>query len=79
MGNGCFLIALSSMLSWIIAQLPQFISNWTLLSVEAPPRWFLFQWFAVSNYLPRVSIHPTHCHILKTFIFLWFFDLRALG
>jgi len=73
-----FLISLSSMLSWIIAQLPQFISNWRLLSAEAPPPWFLFQWLAVSNHLSCVSIHPTHCHILKTFIFLWFFDPEGL-
>jgi hypothetical protein len=74
-----FLISLSSMLCWIIAQLPQFISNWRLLSAEAPPSWFLFQWLAVSNHLSCVSIHPTHCHILKNSYFSGSLTLRALG
>lgn len=45
-----FLIGLSSMLFWIVAQLPQFISNWRLQSAEALSPWFLFQWLAGDSF-----------------------------
>jgi uncharacterized protein with PQ loop repeat len=51
-----FLIGLSSMLFWIVAQLPQFISNWRLQSAEALSPWFLFQWLAVS-----ITFMYIHC------------------
>jgi hypothetical protein len=54
-----FLIGLSSMLFWIVAQLPQFISNWRLQSAEALSPWFLFQWLAVS-----ITFMCIHCPFL---------------
>jgi hypothetical protein len=42
-----FYLGLSSLLFWLVAQVPQFISNWRLQSAEALSPWFLFQWLAV--------------------------------
>lgn len=41
-----FYLGLSSLLFWLVAQVPQFISNWRLQSAEALSPWFLFQWLA---------------------------------
>lgn len=41
-----FFIGLSSMLFWIVAQLPQFITNIINQSAEALSPWFLFQWLS---------------------------------
>ncbi|XP_024361964.1 uncharacterized protein [Physcomitrium patens] len=41
-----FCFGLSSVLFWLVAQVPQFISNWRLQSAEALSPWFLFQWLA---------------------------------
>lgn len=42
-----FYIGLSSLMFWLIAQVPQFISNWRFQSADALSPWFLFQWLAV--------------------------------
>eukprot|EP00246_Nothoceros_aenigmaticus_P006902 TRINITY_DN2027_c0_g1_i1.p1 TRINITY_DN2027_c0_g1~~TRINITY_DN2027_c0_g1_i1.p1 ORF type:complete len:466 (+),score=45.37 TRINITY_DN2027_c0_g1_i1:278-1675(+) len=39
-----FFVGLSSMLFWIVAQLPQFIANIRNQSADALSPWFLFQW-----------------------------------
>eukprot|EP00271_Cylindrocystis_brebissonii_P008996 TRINITY_DN23570_c0_g1_i1.p1 TRINITY_DN23570_c0_g1~~TRINITY_DN23570_c0_g1_i1.p1 ORF type:complete len:834 (-),score=140.45 TRINITY_DN23570_c0_g1_i1:637-3138(-) len=41
-----FAIGLSSILFWVFAQLPQFISNIRCQSAEALSPWFLFQWLS---------------------------------
>jgi uncharacterized protein with PQ loop repeat len=45
-----FWIGMSSILFWIIAQLPQFISNWKNQTAEALSPWFLFQWLAGDSF-----------------------------
>lgn len=47
-----FYIGLSSLMFWLVAQVPQFISNWRLQSADALSPWFLLQWLAVSTPLP---------------------------
>lgn len=50
-----FYLGLSSLLFWLVAQVPQFISNWRLQSAEALSPWFLFQWLAVRISFPYRS------------------------
>ncbi|KAL3692557.1 hypothetical protein R1sor_006208 [Riccia sorocarpa] len=45
-----FYIGLSSVLFWIVAQLPQFISNIKNQSAEALSPWFLFQWLTGDSF-----------------------------
>ncbi|KAL2635279.1 hypothetical protein R1flu_006758 [Riccia fluitans] len=45
-----FYIGLSSVLFWIVAQLPQFISNIKHQSAEALSPWFLFQWLTGDSF-----------------------------
>ncbi len=48
-----FLLGLASILTWMVAQLPQVISNFRIKSAEALSPWFLAEWLAVS--LPTKS------------------------
>ena len=43
-----FFIGISSVCFWIVAQLPQFISNFLRKSADALSPWFLAQWLAVN-------------------------------
>ncbi|BBN04624.1 solute carrier family 66 (lysosomal lysine-arginine transporter), member 1 [Marchantia polymorpha subsp. ruderalis] len=45
-----FCIGLSSVLFWIVAQLPQFISNIKHQSADALSPWFLFQWLSGDSF-----------------------------
>lgn len=45
-----FCVGLSSVFFWVIAQLPQFISNFVRKSADALSPWFLFQWLAGDSF-----------------------------
>uniref|UniRef100_A0A7I4CNU2 PQ-loop repeat family protein / transmembrane family protein n=1 Tax=Physcomitrium patens TaxID=3218 RepID=A0A7I4CNU2_PHYPA len=45
-----FYLGLLSLLLWLVAQVPQLISNWRLQSAEALSPWFLFQWLAGDSF-----------------------------
>ena len=46
-----FLVGLSSIAFWLVAQLPQFIENIRSGTADALSPWFLVQWLSVSDSL----------------------------
>lgn len=66
-----FVLGLASIVTWMVAQLPQVISNIRNRSAEALSPWFLAEWLMVSN-LNSIYLEPfQNCIVWNSFWPIW--------